>query len=65
VRWNLWILDVIRNEVATVAAARELSPSQLVQEVLWQMLAQPRVSKEPPLGDVVSGERRRQLPPNR
>src|SRR5919199_3854589 len=30
VRWNLWLLDAIRAELATLAAQRDLSPSQLV-----------------------------------
>jgi hypothetical protein len=39
VRWNLWILEAIRAEIATLAAERDLAPSQLVQEVLWQWLS--------------------------
>jgi hypothetical protein len=39
VRWNLWILDAIRDEVARLASEREVSPSQLVQELLWQALS--------------------------
>jgi hypothetical protein len=42
VRWNLWILDAIREEIATLAAERDISPSQLVQEVLWKMLSERR-----------------------
>jgi hypothetical protein len=38
VRWNLWILDAIRDELATLAAERGISPSQLVQEFLWKAL---------------------------
>jgi hypothetical protein len=38
VRWNLWILDTIRDEMAALAAERGISPSQLVQELLWQAL---------------------------
>lgn len=38
VRWNLWILDSIRDELATLAAERDVSPSQLVQELLWKAL---------------------------
>jgi hypothetical protein len=38
VRWNLWILDAIRDEIAALATARGVSPSQLVQELLWQAL---------------------------
>jgi transcriptional regulator with XRE-family HTH domain len=38
VRWNLWILDAIRDELAALAAERGLSPSQLVQELLWKAL---------------------------
>ena len=30
VRWNVWILDAIREEIATLAAERDPSPSQLV-----------------------------------
>jgi hypothetical protein len=40
-------LDVIREEIATLAAARDLSPSQLVQEVLWQWLTERRRAQEP------------------
>jgi hypothetical protein len=38
VRWNLWILDAIRDELAALAAERSISPSQLVQELLWKEL---------------------------
>jgi hypothetical protein len=38
VRWNLWILDTIRDEISTLAAERDMSPSQLVQELLWTAL---------------------------
>lgn len=38
VRWNLWILDAIRDELAALAAERDVSPSQLVQELLWKEL---------------------------
>ena len=44
VRWNLWILDAIRDELAQVAAERGISPSQLVQEFLWQVLTDRRLS---------------------
>jgi hypothetical protein len=44
VRWNLWILDTIREEIAALAAERDMSPSQLVQEVLWKMLSERRSS---------------------
>jgi DNA-binding transcriptional MocR family regulator len=40
VRWNLWILDAIREELASLAAEREMSPSQLVQELLWKALSE-------------------------
>jgi hypothetical protein len=46
VRWNLWILDAIRDELAALAAERGISPSQLVQEFLWQVLSDRR-SGEP------------------
>jgi hypothetical protein len=39
VRWNLWMLDVIRDELTTRAAERGCSPSQLVQELLWRALS--------------------------
>ena len=39
VRWNLWILDAIRDELATLATERGVSPSQLVQELLWKALS--------------------------
>jgi hypothetical protein len=38
VRWNLWILDAVRDEITTLAAERGISPSQLVQELLWKEL---------------------------
>jgi hypothetical protein len=38
VRWNLWILEPIRDELASLAAERDISPSQLVQELLWKEL---------------------------
>ena len=38
VRWNLWILDAIRDELAALATERGISPSQLVQELLWKEL---------------------------
>jgi hypothetical protein len=38
VRWNLWILEAIRDELASLAAERDISPSQLVQELLWKEL---------------------------
>ncbi len=44
VRWNLWILDAIRDELATRAAERDISPSQLVQELLWTALTDRRSS---------------------
>ena len=44
VRWNLWILDAIRAEIVTLAAQRDLSPSQLVQEVLWRWLSERRAA---------------------
>jgi hypothetical protein len=47
VRWNVWILAAIRAEIATLAAEREVSPSQLMQEVLWQWLTDRRAAKEP------------------
>jgi hypothetical protein len=43
VRWNLWILDAIRDELSAWAAEREVSPSQLVQELLWKALSDRRV----------------------
>jgi hypothetical protein len=44
VRWNLWILDAIRDEIATLAAQRDISPSQLVQEMLWKALTDRRLA---------------------
>jgi hypothetical protein len=38
VRWNLWILDAIQDELKTLAAERNISPSQLVQEFFWKAL---------------------------
>jgi hypothetical protein len=46
VRWNLWILDAIRDEVAALATQRGLSPSQLVQELLWKALTDLRSSAQ-------------------
>jgi hypothetical protein len=40
VRWNLWILDAIRDEIASLAAERDMAPSQLVQELLWKALSE-------------------------
>jgi hypothetical protein len=48
VRWNLWVLDKIREEIARVAAEREVSPSQLMQEVLWQWLSERRSATTSP-----------------
>jgi hypothetical protein len=44
VRWNLWILDAMRDELAAWAAERGVSPSQLVQELLWKALTDRSVS---------------------
>ncbi len=44
VRWNLWILDVMCDELAAWAAERGMSPSQLVQEQLWKALTDRRAS---------------------
>jgi hypothetical protein len=38
VRWNLWILDAIKDQISALAAERNLSPSELVQESLWKAL---------------------------
>jgi hypothetical protein len=45
VRWNLWILAAIRDEIAQLAAQRGISPSQLVQEFFWKALSDRRASK--------------------
>jgi hypothetical protein len=42
--WNLWILDAIRDKLVTLAAERDISPSQLVQEFLWKALTEWRSS---------------------
>ena len=42
VRWNLWILDAIRDDIAALAAQSGVSPSQLVQELLWTALTDRR-----------------------
>jgi hypothetical protein len=42
VRWNLWILDTIREEITTLAAERDMAPRQLVQELLWKALTERR-----------------------
>ena len=44
VRWNLWLLDAIRDELTTWATEREVSLSQLVQEILWKALSDRRSS---------------------
>jgi hypothetical protein len=44
VRWNLWILDAIRDDIAALASERGVSASQLVQELLWKALAERRSS---------------------
>jgi hypothetical protein len=38
VRWNLWILDAIRDDLTRWAAERDISASQLVQGLLWKAL---------------------------
>jgi hypothetical protein len=38
VRWNLWILDAIRDDLTRWAAERDISASQLVQELLWKAI---------------------------
>ncbi len=38
VRWNLWILDAIKDQISALAAERNLLPSELVQEYLWKAL---------------------------
>jgi hypothetical protein len=40
VRWNIWILDAIQDELKTLAAEQDMSPSQLVQEFLWKALSE-------------------------
>jgi hypothetical protein len=44
VRWNLWIHAAIRDELVSLATQREMSASQLVQELLWKALADRRSS---------------------
>jgi hypothetical protein len=39
-RWNLWILDALRDEPSTFATERGISTSQLVQEFLWEALTE-------------------------
>jgi hypothetical protein len=43
-RWNLWILDAIRDEIGALPTERGLSPSQMVQEILWRALTDGRAS---------------------
>jgi hypothetical protein len=38
VRWNLWMLEPIRDELMALAAARACAPSSLIQELLWKAL---------------------------
>lgn len=44
VRWNLWILDAIRDEIVALAAEREMSAIQVVQEMLWKVLKERHTS---------------------
>jgi hypothetical protein len=44
VRWNFWIQASIRDELVRRAKAREMSPSQYVQELLWRALHDQRSS---------------------
>ena len=37
-RWNIWLNTAIREEITAWAAEQEVSPSQLVQELLWKAL---------------------------
>jgi hypothetical protein len=37
-RWNIWLNIAIREEITAWATERDLSPSQLVQELLWKAL---------------------------
>jgi DNA-binding CsgD family transcriptional regulator len=46
-RWNLWVLDKIREEIATLATERDMAPSQLVQEILWKALSERHRSAAP------------------
>jgi hypothetical protein len=39
VRWNLWIPEGLKAQLIAQAAARQLSPSALVQELLWQAVS--------------------------
>jgi hypothetical protein len=61
VRWNLWILDAIRDELAAMATERGISPSQLVQELLWKELRREQVTRSQSMPFVDEGkiERRR------
>jgi hypothetical protein len=43
-RWNMYILEPILAEIAARAKAREISPSRLAQELLWQALNDRRSS---------------------
>ena len=38
VRWNVWILDAIKDQISALAVERDVSPSELVQEYLWKAL---------------------------
>jgi hypothetical protein len=38
VRWNIWILDAIKEQISVLAAERDLKPSELVREYLWKPL---------------------------
>jgi hypothetical protein len=44
VRWNLWILETIKDQISALAAERDLSASELVQEILWQAMNDRRLS---------------------
>jgi len=49
VRWNLWILDAIKDQLSARATERDISPSELVQEYLWKVLHDPSASTPEPI----------------
>jgi Helix-turn-helix domain of resolvase len=44
IRWNLWLPEAIRDQLAAWATERGMSPSQLVTELLWKALNDRRSS---------------------
>ena len=43
-RWNLWLPTFLQEEISRIATEREISPTQLVKEWLWEKLQAHRSS---------------------